>query len=288
MPKTLHILPFLLFSVASCSNREATKEAAAPRVIESIEAAGPQALADWEEIIGTPYAESAAYRAFGPLTEGLRLDSVEAVLGYALRGYDAELIGVVSPYNQAVVTHPDGYVFIALNHYLGADNAIYAGRFADYERRRKTLQRLPSDVMEAVLAQKHPAEYGESPTLLNHLLYRGALLRAVLEAMPKGTLEATVLGMTQEQYEQCVANEALIWKTLIEGQMLYSTDPNLIERLLTPAPSTPAISADAPGQVVLFTALKIAQKSHKDAIELLKPEYYNNNQSLIDSQYAPR
>lgn len=261
-----------------------------PQQIVRLQDAEPNALAAWEEIIGTNYEESAAVKAFNPIVESQLppLDSVEMVLGHAMRGYDVELIGVVSPYNQAVVTHPQGYVFIALNHYLGADNAIYAGRFADYERQRKTLQRLPSDVMEAVLAQKYPAQFTDTPTLLNHLLYRGALLRAVLEAMPEGTPEATVLGMTQEQYDQCVDNEALIWKTLIEGQMLYSTDPAMIERLLSPAPSTPLISADAPGQVVLFTALQIAKKSGKKAIELLKPEYYNSNQSLIDSQYAPR
>lgn len=267
-----------------------SKENAEPMRIVSIDSAGPEALAAWEEIIGTDYAESTAVKVFGPIVqEQLQpLDSVERVLGYALKGTDMKPVGVISPYNQAVVTHPDGYVFIALNHYLGADNPIYAGRFAGYERQRKILQRMPSDVVEAVFAEKYPAEFGDSPTLLNHLLYRGALLRSVLESMPEGASEATVLGMTQEQYVQCVENEALIWKSLIDGQMLYSTDPQIIERLLAPAPSSPMISADAPGQVVLFTAMQIAKKSPKKAIELLKPEYYNNNQSLIDSQYAPR
>lgn len=284
-------MPLLILALASCGKDDAS----APRRIErldlSVDSAGVDALAAWEEIIGADYAGSPAVRAFSPIVRGQlpALDSVENVLGHALKGNDGiRLVGVVSPYNQAVVTHPDGYVFIALNHYLGADNPIYAGRFAEYERQRKTLRRLPTDVMEAVLAQKYPAEYGDSPTLLNHMLYRGALLRAVLELMPENTPEYTVLGMTEHDYNQCVANEAQIWRVLVEGKMLYSTDRTLIDRLLSPAPSSPLISADAPGQAVLFTALQIAKRSDYKAIELLKPEYYNNNQSLIDSQYAPR
>lgn len=284
MPKKLHILPFLLLMLASCGNTEVT-----PKPIESIEDAGPDALAAWEEIIGTDYASSPAMKFFAPIVEAQLppLDSVELVLGHALKDFpDTKLVGVVSPFNQTVVTHPNGFVFIALNHYLGADNPIYAGRFAEYERQRKTLRRLPIDVVEAVFAQKYPAKYGDSPTLLNHMLYRGALLRTVLEALPEGTSEAAVLGMSEEDYAECAANESMIWKVLIERQMLYSTDPSLIDRLLSPAPSSPLISADAPGQAVLFTALQIAKRSDKK--NLLSPEYYNNNQSLIDSQYAPR
>lgn len=296
MPKIQHIVPFLLLLLTSCGNTEMT-----PRHIERLDiAANPyeedaDAVRALEEILQAKYSDSPATEAFAPIiqSELPELDSVELVLGSALHDFpDLKLVAVVSPYNQSVMTHPDGYVFIATNHYLGSDNPVYAGRFAAYERQRKTLRRLPSDVLEAVLASKYPPQYGSSPTLLNHMLYRGALLRAVLESMPEGTSEAsseaTVLAMSDSDYAQCLAHEGEIWKALIDGQMLYSTDPALIDRLLAPAPSSPMISGDAPGQAALFTALQIAKKSPRKGVDLLTPEYYNNNQSLIDSQYAPR
>lgn len=254
----------------------------------------------WLDIVGkdysrAEYAVSAPVAAFVPeIRRSLPpLDSVEQVLGHALQGADSiSLYAVASPYSQAVVTHPDGYVFIALNHYLGPDSPVYAGRFAAYERRRKTLSRLPADVMEALTVGRHPAELDSRSTLLNNMLYRGAVLQNVLESMPEGTPEATILAMTPEEYAWCVGNEANIWRSIIGQDMLYSTDQTLIHRLLQPAPSSPAISADAPGQTALFAALKIVQsylRAHPSAkaSQLLSPAFYNSNQSLIDSNYTP-
>lgn len=307
MPGKLKILPFLLPVLAACSNgggvypaEETPKEIVRLDRISAADTTAADALHAWGEIIGRPlsaadYSAWEPVRIFGPVIDGSLppLDSVERVLGHALAGADSlTLVGVISPYNQAVVTHPDGYVFIALNHYLGADSPVYAGRFPDYERRRKTLGRLPADVVQAIVASRYPADYADDATLLNHMIYEGALLRCVLDAMPAGTPEATVLAMTPDEYAWCEANEGRIWHSMIEQGLLYSSNPLEIRRMLAPAPSTGIISADAPGQTALYIALRIVGSylsAHPSmmAAQMLASGLYNSNQTLIDSKYTP-
>lgn len=285
--------------LAACSHREAPRDISRLDLIapgDSLTAALQREFDAWSEVIafdGTAdeYAGGRAVQAFSPMVKERieSLDSVEAVLGHALKDYgSARLVGVISPYNQAVVTHPSGYVFIALNHYLGADSPAYAG-FPDYMKKRKELKQLPSDVVEAVIAAKYVPEFADDATLLNHMLYRGTLLNAVAKALPEDTPEATILGMTPEEYEWCVENEGRIWQTLIERQMLFSADAGMIDRLMKPSPRSTLINANAPGQTILFTALKIAQAYEKATGTAAAPEaaFYNDNQTLVKSQYAP-
>lgn len=264
---------------------------------DSLPASAPQQAARdaWFEVIGlndddraTWYRKSCA--AFAPEIESsiTSLDSVEAVLGQALQKFQVKPVGVVNPFNQAVITHPKGYVFIGLNHYLGANSPAYAG-FPEYVRKRKELKQLPADVVEAVIASRHEPKYSDRTTLLNTLLYRGALLNSVLKQLPEGTPEATILGMTDEEYDWCRDNEARIWQTLIERDLLYSTSADVIARLMKPSPHSTLINANAPGQTLLYTALKIAQAYEKSTgtDAAAEPYFYNNNQTLIKSKYAP-
>ncbi len=255
----------------------------------------PEARAAWFEAAGaTSPADSIhlveASAVFAPLVAPVaeNLDSVERVLGHLLANRKVKPIGVISPYSQAIITHPDGYLFIGINHYLGAQSPAYKG-FPQYLRQRKEPAMLPVDVAEAILAAEYPAGYTSESTLLNHMLYKGALLNCMLKALPEGTPEARVLAMTPDEYAGCVANEARIWKTLIERNYLYSSQPEVINRLMRPAPASTLISNDAPGQAVLFTALKIAQAYEKATGREALPvaDFYNDNQTLVKSNYTP-
>lgn len=257
-------------------------------------AADSAAFSAWAEIIdfnGSPDDYNTLTNLFADLTNNatVRLDSVEMVLGHALADKpELKITAVISPYNQAVVTHPDGYVFVALNHYLGEQSPAYAG-FAEFIRRRKVNSRMPIDIVMAIVASENEPQFANDATLLNHLLYQGALLLQTRKLLPEGTSEAALLGMTPEEYEWCKANEPQIWKALIERKLLYSTDYEVINRLMRPAPGSPLISANAPGQAVLYCALKLAEAYERNTgnSALPQPEFYNNPQSLIKAAYAP-
>lgn len=300
MPRILTILPLLALLLSACADDVSRPvgrlDLAVADPSTPLDADFGEAFADWQQIIGfngsrADYAALPAVRAFEPLVrrEITSLDSVERVLGAALADFpDARLYAVVSPFNRTVVTHPDGRVFIALNHYLGSDSEAYEG-FPDYLRRLKTPARLPVDVVEAVVAAAVNERPAPDAALVNRLLYRGAILDAASRALGPGTSDAVLLGMTPDELMWCRAYEARIWQTLIERKLLYSADPAETERLMRPAPRASLINPDAPGATALYIALQLA-RSYRDANPdepLLENGRFNDNQSLIKSNYNP-
>lgn len=309
MPIKLSILPFLILfgaSVLSCSDDESRKidrlDLAIADSTATLSKQQNSAFDAWTEITGiesTPetYRTSDSFRFFAPIVKETLppLDSVERVLSKALANISdnrSQLFGMIIPYNQSVVTHPSGVVLIGLNHYLGADHEIYSG-FPEYERRHKELKYLPANVIEAVLAGKYPAEYNSQHNLLNEMLYHGALLQTVLESMPKETKESVILGMTDSEYAWCKHYESNIWNTMIEQQLLYSASESQIKRLIGPASHSTSINPNAPGRTAIYIGLKIVQSYLNNnrgvkAQELLTPTFYNDNSSLIKSNYTPK
>ncbi len=308
MPTKLSILPLLILlgtSFLSCSDNESRKidrmDLAIADSTTTLSEQQSLAFEAWAEIEGIEsnpeaYRKSESFSFFAPIVkEALPpLDSVENVLGTALANLDdrSRLFGMIIPYNQSVVTYPSGIVLIGLNHYLGADNQIYSG-FPEYERRHKELKYLPANVIEAILAGKHPAKYDSRHNLLNEMLYHGALLQTILGSMPEETDESVILGMTDNEYAWCRRFESNIWNTMIERRLLYSSSESQIKRLIGPAPHSTAINPDAPGRTVIFIGLKIVQSYLNnnrgvEARELLTPTFYNDNSSLIKSNYTPK
>lgn len=306
MPRILLILPFLLTLISACNTdmtdnsvkRIVRLDLATSQEGTQLTATEQQAFDAWIEILGKEYsresyAQSPAVKSFQPLiTDQLPpLDSIEKVLSESLP-HNITVVGIVSPFKQSVITHPNGFAFIGLNHYLGENNPIYAGVFTDAERSLKNINRLPIDVTMAVIVDQNPITLPSNPTLLNHLLCQGAILQAALNALPTKTTEYAVLGISQEEYTWCNNNESNIWKSIISQGLLYSSDRLMIDRLLKPNNSTPIISANAPGQAALYIALKIVQSyldnnPSKSANDLLNESFYGNNKSLIDSKYSP-
>lgn len=284
MPKNLpfHPLFFAFVMLLGCVGKPQSK----PHRIENPDSA---TRAELRLIIGdTERADS----AFAPDIARLLppLDSVERVLGQALgENSGVRLYGVIIPYRQSVITTPGGDIFIGLNHYLGADYEGYRGIFPSFVRHRKSIERLPTDVMLARIAALYPAEFGPSPTLLNRLIYQGALLETANERMRAP--DASLLGLTPDEIKWCEENEGNIWLTMIDRDLLYSTDPTVAERLLSPAANSNLINANAPGQAALFTAVRLVRafvdKTGFSPREILEKKLYNDNQTLIKSQYAP-
>lgn len=308
MPTKHTILPLLLILVPMICACSGSKSRHINRLditlADSTATLSPQqaeAADIWIEISGNgasldDYRRCRPVKVFSPeIAQSLQpLDSVERVLGEALLALGDErsrLFGLVIPNTQSIITHPSGIVLIGLNHYLGSGHKIY-GAFPEFIRRRKELSRLPVDVVEAVIARDYPATMPAKRSLLNEMLYRGALMLNVLDVLPEGTSEALVLGMTADEYDWCRKFDGRMWNTLIEKRLLYSTNDGEIRLLTNPAPHSRLINANAPGSAALFLGLQIARSYLENnpgssARDLLDPSFYADNSSLVKSRYTP-
>lgn len=235
------------------------------------------------------YRCSKTLQAFMPIVkkELPALDSVEQAIGNAY-GYlqanlpDAptnKLYGVILPYSQSIVLAPD-MTFVGLNHYLGPNSEAYEG-FPEYQRRFKTLSRLPDDIVIAAIMSGYHYKPGDSETLVNRMLYSGAVAIETAKATEKEVED--VQGFTPEQRQWLKNNQEQAWNALVSRKLLYSTDSRVIENLTCPGPGATALHQEAPqftgSWIGAQIAKKYAKKHPKD--NLLSPNFYANPQRVL-------
>lgn len=224
------------------------------------------------------------------------MGSEERVLGKAFSRLAVELPGVtipevfaiITPYAQSVLV-ADTMVFVGLNHYLGADYEPY-GYFPEYLRGLKTRQRLPIDVVEAIVRTSYVDHGRELPTTLDRMIYDGALTELLCRTLD--ITEQDALGFNDKQMEWLDSNEHNIWQTIVEKQLLYSSDPSVGRALLEPSPSTFIINASAPGRAGRITAHRIVKaylESHPEVSieDLLSGKVKGDAEFIAGSNYRP-
>lgn len=316
---------FALIAIAffSCENRKATteiEEAEPLRIVridsyllDTPDSALPDSLKEALEFIDfivnqsvtgdsavwLAYRDTKAFQVFAPdVKERFTCqDSIEKVLGVvdnrlkSTFGDDkgvGKVYGLINPYNVPVVT-TDSAVMVGLNHYLGVDYPGYAG-FDSYKVRAKRAVHLPYDVAEARIVADFPMETAEEGTLLNKMLYWGAVTYAVTEIVPNADL-CEVFNLTPEELEWLEKNYPDVWRTMIERQLLYSTNPDVADRLLDPAPKSYLINAEAPGMTGRYMGYLIVksfmEKNPGTSLKsLFTPEFYNSESTLINSGFT--
>lgn len=226
------------------------------------------------------------------------LDSLEMALG-VLKSNMAGLLpdvqfpktvcAIVSPYRQSVFA-VDSVLLIGLNHYLGL---VYAG-YADMESYSvpfKVMPYAPCEVASTLVRRAYPYVDGHDTVLLNRLLYEGAVGYAVKKLLP-GVSEAYAMAIAPDRYEEVEKNESYIYGVMITNRLLYSSSALQIDRMVSPAPSTPLISPSAPGRAACYVGLRIVEayvEKHPEVSlrELLSPAFYGTIQSFIESGYEP-
>lgn len=204
--------------------------------------------------------------------------------------FPSHVVGIVSPYAQQVILASDTVVMIALNHYLGADYEGYEG-FDAYRRSLRKPERIPYDVAEAIVAVNYPFSSSTTPTVLNQLLYQGAIGEAVRRLVPDAS-DQSALAYDDVQWQWLLDNETNIWRRMVESDMLFSTDPTVADRLIAPSPATSIIHPEAPGRVGRFVGLRLVQnylKNHPEATlaYILSPQFYASANTPSQLNYSP-
>lgn len=185
----------------------------------------------------------------------------------------------------------DSVVLMALNHYLGQDYPGYAG-WPEYRRANKTSRMMQYDVASVLAATQYPMEMGADATLLNWMLYEGALVEARMRLVGKPELHEA-LGYTQEQLEFARKHLYDMWQEMSVRQMIYDTDPLIIDRFVAPAPASPLMRSEAPGRIGCYVGYRIvkdylARYPDTTLPKLLSKNFYGSQQTLIKSGFTGR
>lgn len=226
------------------------------------------------------------------------LDGVSRQIGYIMEKARKELpdiprltFATVVWGNPRPVVRVDTVMLVALNHFLGTDYPGYA-QWPEYKREGKTPRMLPYAVASAVAATQYPMEMDGDATLLNWMLYEGALVEARMTLVPDARLDEA-LGYTSEQLKYADDHLSEIWQEMSVKRMIYDTDPLGIDRMVAPAPSSPVMMTRAPGRIGCYIGYRIvkaylAKFPDTTLTQLLSKDFYGSQQSLIKSGFSGR
>lgn len=201
------------------------------------------------------------------------------------------LYTIVTPFNQSVIT-ADSIVLIGLNHYLGVDYEGYEGVVPTYMLPMKTKAFMPYALAEGMLAATYPFNPDRTSDLLTRMLYEGAMLYAVTEAVPDGDV-ASALAWNPDRMDWAEDHEQEVWNTIIGRDLIFSLSEADASRLLSPSPKANIISGEAPGQIGRYIGYKIVL-SYLDrhpgtpVSYLLSPAFYSAENTLEEAAYHPR
>lgn len=126
-------------------------------------------------------------------------------------------------------------------------------------------------------------------TLLAEMIYYGKAYHFVKSILPC-TSDQYLIGYTPEQIQACWDNEDIIWAHFIENELLFQTNPFEIRKYIGEAPSTDAISADAPGRIGRWIGWNIVEQFASNGNRSLEEVMQESDVKMLfkASKYRPR
>ncbi|AFL81343.1 protein involved in gliding motility GldB [Aequorivita sublithincola DSM 14238] len=152
----------------------------------------------------------------------------------------------------------DNMLIIGLDNYLGADHHFYEGIDKYVSKEMKASQISPD------IAETYARQYIKPPTkasFLGQIVYFGKELYLKDLWLPNIS-DAEKIGYTEEEYQWAEENEEYMWRYFVEKELLYSTDPKLGARFISPAPFSKfylEIDNDSPGMLGRYLGWKIVR-----------------------------
>lgn len=216
-------------------------------------------------------------------------DTLRQVLSDVKRRYEEttsnvfpSIFTVISPYNQSIMMLDSANVAIALNHYLGADYPPYS-YYPAYIRTFKVPEKIIYNLVEALLKTKYPFT-PESNSLLEHMLYEGAVACAAASIIPQFD-ESAYFSFTPEQTAWMKLHETDIKNLPFFTNDLQSSAPDLLRSMVGAAPFSAPVSPQSPGGAGRWIGMRIMvaylSANPSDPIAFLQNSIYQNSIKIL-------
>ncbi len=197
--------------------------------------------------------------------EGHRRDLQQALKYYHYYLPDAPLPDTLttflSEFSFAGLLYGNGDLAAGLEFYLGPEfdytqvNAQEA-IFSQYLTQTYRPEYLTAKLMRVLIDDYAPRP--RAGRLIDHIVYEGKKLYLLERVLPEAPAEV-LLETSPEKVAWLEENEISIYAHLQEEDQFYSTAPNLIRQLTQPAPYTPGMPKESPGQAVNYLGKRIVE-----------------------------
>ena len=192
-------------------------------------------------------------------------------------------------YYEAPVMKKDTVLIIALDDYLGADFPIYrALGIPLYRAKCMQPDHIPVDVMKT-LYNDELAVHSKMKTLLDRMIYEGKLL-VYLDAVLPGMPDTAKICYTGRKMQWAIDHEKEIWGFLVENKLLFSTDYQMISKLMQDGPFTNGFGNQSPSRLGVFMGWQIVREfmiNNPDVSPKQMLEITDSQTILERSRYKP-
>jgi len=183
----------------------------------------------------------------------------------------------------------DSIMIIALDMYLGADYGPYKEiGIPLYLVKRFDKKYMVSDCMkEIALYELQGVIPGE--TMIDRMIHEGKVL-FFIDAMIPLTPDESKIGYLHEQLAWCQSNESDLWKFIIENDLLYTTDLQIINKFFNDGPFTRGFDG-SPSRLGIWLGWQIVRAYMNNNPDVTLQQLLadtNTKNILARSKYKPK
>ncbi len=181
---------------------------------------------------------------------------------------------------------------ISLDMYMGPTYKYYSTMdppLPVYLRNRMHKDYLVCDAMKGWAE----SDYGideSSARMIDFMIAQGRLIY-FLDKIVIDAPDTIKSGYTSNQLEWCLGNEKKIWSFFIDNKLLFSFDPNLMNKFINDGPTTNGFPKESPGNIGKFIGWQIVKSymiNHKEISLRQLMEEKDLVKIFNESKYKPR
>jgi gliding motility-associated lipoprotein GldB len=159
----------------------------------------------------------------------------------------------------------DHYMGIGLDMFLGKESKFYRAIVESvplYLSRRFAPQYIVPRVTETYAREELFAERDEDRTLLAKMIHNGKILYFMDQVLADGVPDSVKIGYTSKQVDWCKTFEGDIWAYYLQSNLLFETDYQKIQVLLSEGPFTPGLGErnESAPKLGVWTGWQIVRK----------------------------
>lgn len=175
-----------------------------------------------------------------------------------------EIVTLISSFSYPVISDSTS-LGISLDMYLGSNYKYYntlEPPLPNYLRNRMRPEYLVSDAMKGWLMSDYDSDE-PGAKMLDRMISQGRILYMLNKILPDvdDTLKT---GYSKKQLNWCYANEKQIWSFFVDNKLLFTTEPNLLNKYVNEGPTTNGFPKDAPGNIGQFLGWQIVKSYMKN------------------------
>nr|WP_068891870.1 gliding motility lipoprotein GldB [Pedobacter panaciterrae] len=257
-----------------------------------------------QEILTTLYQDSAytdlskevdsVFKDIKPVEKDLS-ETFKYILHYYPKAKVPQFISFVSGF---AVQMPigDNYVGIGLDMFMGKDSKFYKAivqSVPTYLSRRFTPEYIIPRIAETYAREELFHERDEDRTLLSKMIHNGKILYFMDKVLADKVPDSVKIGYTQKHLDWCKTFESDIWAYYLQNNLLFETDYQKIQVLLSEGPFTPGLGEknESAPKLGIWTGWQIVRKYMEEnkAITLQQLMAEHDAQKILNlSKYKPK